>query len=169
MGTPYCSHYLKVLPSHSFAREIFGTPHYTKSIGYRFEDMPKRITFAELKEDKTVIAPLLTDFEKPITQNDLNLFFDNQPFKLEIHSKFGNCEMCWKKSELNLIENLQNGVRIETLDFYRESEIEFNDFFFRGNKTIEQLISEAQSGIQLNLFNKEGDNCVCSFNSSKLN
>ena len=98
-ATPYCSDYLKTRVSHSFAKTIFGTPKYKKAIGYRIEDVPKRITFAELNEDNVRIAPLLTDFNEPIGNIYLNDFFKKQPFKLGIHSKFGNCELCWKKSE----------------------------------------------------------------------
>ena len=72
---------------------------YIKAIGYRKEDMPKRVTLYELSQDKKRIAPLLTDFDQPISQRDLNVFFDNEQFKLGIHSKLGNCELCWKKSE----------------------------------------------------------------------
>lgn len=160
-ATPYCSEYLKTRVSHDFAREIFGTTKYIKAIGYRKEDMPKRITFSELKEDKKRIAPLLTDFYQPISQLDLNVFFDNEPFKLEIHSELGNCELCWKKSEKNLIKAIQYGTRF--IDWHNKEELKYGNMFFRNNLSITDLVKLAESGTQTELFNEIEDSCVCSF------
>lgn len=160
-ATPYCSEYLKTRVSHDFARRIFGTTKYLKAIGYRKEDMPKRITFAELREDKKRIAPLLTDFDQPISQLDLNIFFDNEPFKLEIHPKLGNCELCWKKSEKNLIESIQYGTRF--IDWHKNEEDIYGNMFFRNNLSIETLVKMAESGTQTNMFDDVGDKCVCNF------
>lgn len=160
-ATPYCSDYLKTLVSHDFARKIFGTTKYLKAIGYRKEDMPKRVTLYELKEDKKRIAPLLTDFEQPIGQRELNIFFENEPFKLEIHSKLGNCELCWKKSEKNLIESIQFGTRF--IDWHKQHEEKYGDMFFRNNLSITDLVKMAESGTQTNIFDDVADSCVCSF------
>jgi len=160
-ATPYCSDHLKTLVSHDFARKIFGTTKYIKAIGYRKEDMPKRVTLYELKEDKKRIAPLLTDFEQPIGQRELNIFFDNEPFKLEIHSKLGNCELCWKKSEKNLIESIQFGTRF--IDWHKQHEEKYGNMFFRNNLSITDLVKMAESGTQTNIFDDVDDSCVCSF------
>ena len=160
-ATPYCSDYLKTLVSHDFARKIFGTTKYIKAIGYRKEDMPKRVTLYELKEDKKRIAPLLTDFEQPIGQRELNIFFENEPFKLEIHSKLGNCELCWKKSEKNLIESIQFGTRF--IDWHKQHEEKYGNMFFRNNLSITDLVKKAESGTQTNIFDDVDDSCVCSF------
>lgn len=160
-ATPYCSDYLKTLVSHDFARKIFGTTKYIKAIGYRKEDMPKRVTLYELKEDKKRIAPLLTDFEQPIGQRELNIFFENEPFKLEIHSKLGNCELCWKKSEKNLIESIQFGTRF--IDWHKQHEEKYGNMFFRNNLSITDLVKMAESGTQTNIFDDVDDSCVCSF------
>ena len=163
-GTPYCSDYLKTRVSHHFATQIFGTTKYIKAIGYRKEDMPKRITLYELSQEKKRIAPLLTDFDQPISQRDLNVFFDNQPFKLGIHSKLGNCELCWKKSTQNLIENIQFGTRFAK--WHDQKEKQYNDLFFRGKQSITDLVKIAESGTQTNLlqdFDEVNESCVCSF------
>ncbi|WP_130736895.1 phosphoadenosine phosphosulfate reductase [Flavobacterium sp. J27] len=159
---PYCSDYLKTRVSHHFAKNIFQTTNYIKAIGYRKEDMPKRITLAELKEDKNRIAPNITDFETPIGQNELNLFFEQEPFKLHLHSSLGNCELCWKKSDKTLIESIQYGTRF--IDWHRDEETKYGNRFFRENKSIDDLVALAESGIQLNLLNEfNGDRCVCNF------
>lgn len=160
-ATPYCSEYLKTRVSHHFAKEIFGTTDYIKAIGYRKEDMPKRITFAELKEDKKRIAPNLTDFETPISQLDLNVFFDKEPFKLQLHSNLGNCELCWKKSEQNLIKSIQYGTRF--IEWHQQHEQYYGDMFFRNNLSIDDLVKMATSGTQLSMFSDVGDKCVCNF------
>lgn len=159
---PYCSEYLKTRVSHHFAKIIFETTNYIKAIGYRKEDMPKRITIAELREDSTRIAPLLTDFEEPISQKDLNYFFNHELFKLQLHSSLGNCELCWKKSDKNLIQAIQYGTRF--IDWYRDQEEIYGNNFFRNNQSINDLVAMAESGIQLNMYNDfNGDGCVCTF------
>lgn len=158
---PYCSEYLKKRPSEKFAKAIFGTTQYKVAIGYRYEDMPKRISFAELKEDKRRIAPLLTDFDTPVNKNDVAKFFRQMRFDLSIPSGLGNCELCWKKSDLNLIKSIRYGTRF--IDWHRNQEQIYGNRFFRENKSIDDLVKLAQSNNQLDLFSANGDSCVCSF------
>lgn len=141
---PYCSSYLKVHPSHSFAKEIFGTTKYYKAIGYRKEDMPKRISWAEIKEDTNRFYPLITDFKSPISQYDLNDFFNKEDFKLKIHSALGNCRYCWKKDEINVIPkiikmDLQNGENY-FIDWHLKEEQKYGNMFFRNNLSIKDLV-----------------------------
>jgi hypothetical protein len=159
---PYCSENLKTLPAKKLFDDLFGVNNYIKAIGYRKEDMPKRITFAESKVDKTRIFPLLNDFKMPISQLDLNVWWDKQPFKLEIHGKFGNCELCWKKSEKNLIDNIRKGTRF--INWFEEVEKEYNSVMFRGNKSIYDLVKLAEQPYTPEIkFDELEDGCVCSF------
>lgn len=160
-STPYCSDYLKKRVTHDFCRNYFGTTKFIKAIGYRKEDMPKRITLKELKEEPSVICPLLTDFEVPIGQLELNTFFDTQPFKLNLHSRLTNCELCWKKSRKNLIEVLQDKPRF--IEWVRNEEKKWGNSFFRDNLTIDDLVNIAESGVQTSLFEDNHDPCMCSF------
>lgn len=161
-ATPYCSEYLKKRVSHSFAKDYFGTTKYINAIGYRAEDIPKRITRYELQEDDRRIAPLLTDFDRPISKMDLTCWFNNQPFQLEIESRLGNCELCFKKSEKNLVEAIQFGTRF--IDWVREAEQEYGNTFYRGNTRIDTLVKYGSSFKQLDLFeDTHQDSCVCSF------
>jgi 3'-phosphoadenosine 5'-phosphosulfate sulfotransferase (PAPS reductase)/FAD synthetase len=163
---PYCSEYMKTRPAHHFAKMIFGTTKYIKAIGYRKEDIPKRITHAELREDKKRIAPLLTDFETVIGLYELSRYFKAQPFQLRIKSTLGNCELCWKKSERNIIESIQYGTRF--IDWHREQENKYGNRFFRNNLSIDDLVliakNATESGTQLEMFEDvSGDLCVCNF------
>ena len=92
---PYCSEYLKVRPAHHFAKTIFETNNYIKSIGYRREDLYTRTSLTEIEAKGNVIAPLVQDFEPAIGNPELNKFYNEQPFKLELHNKYGNCELCF--------------------------------------------------------------------------
>ena len=159
---PYCSDYIKTRPAHHFAKQIFKTTKYIKALGYRKEDMPKRITMAELRSDSSKIAPLITDFAQPIGKYDLTHYFKKQPFQLSIPSDLGNCELCWKKSERNLIKVIQYGTRF--IDWHDQHEKLYNNKFFRNNLSIHDLVKMAESGTQLELFeNHFDDKCVCNF------
>lgn len=160
-GVPYCSEYLKTRVSHSLCREVFGHVNYIKAIGYRKEDMPKRITFAELKADKKRIAPLLTDFMNPVDLEDLDLFYELEPFKLTIDSRLGNCELCWKKSDKNLVEAIEYGTRFIT--WHVKEEKIYGNTFFRGRRSILDLVKLSTLGSS-SISDEGGDACVCSFN-----
>jgi 3'-phosphoadenosine 5'-phosphosulfate sulfotransferase (PAPS reductase)/FAD synthetase len=160
---PYCSENLKTLPAKKLCDDIYGVNNYYKAIGFRKEDMPKRISFAEIKEDKQRIFPLITDFKKPISQLDLTYWWRKQPFKLEIHGKFGNCELCWKKSQKNLIENIRFGTR--SIEWTKKMENKYNSLMFRGNKSISELVEIASKPytLEMQLVTEDDTGCVCSF------
>ena len=162
-NAPYCSENLKTTPSKKLCNDIFGVNNYKIAIGFRKEDMPKRISWPEIKEDKKRIFPLLTDFESPVSQLDLNKYWDKEQFKLNLHGKYGNCELCWKKSDNNLIENIRFGTRF--IDWYNEQEQKYNSTSFRGHKSINDLIKLSQLPQTLTMdLSTDDDKCVCSFN-----
>ena len=159
---PYCSENLKTTPAKKLFDDLFGVNNYYKALGFRKEDMPKRISWAEIEEDKKRIFPLLTDFEKPVSQLDLTYWYRKQPFKLELNGKYGNCELCWKKSEKTLIDNLRYGTR--TVDWIKKMEDKTNTTMFRGNKSITELVEMASKPYTMELgLTTEDDPCVCSF------
>jgi hypothetical protein len=162
-NAPYCSENLKTLPAKKLCDDIFGVNNYKIAIGFRKEDMPKRITFAEIKEQKQKIFPLLTDFYTPISQLDLNKWWKKQLFRLGIHGKLGNCEICYKKSEETLIENIIYGTRF--IDWQEEQENKYESTSFRGHKSIKDLVKMAKlpRTIKMNLHTEDDTSCVCSF------
>jgi 3'-phosphoadenosine 5'-phosphosulfate sulfotransferase (PAPS reductase)/FAD synthetase len=162
-NAPYCSENLKTTPAKKLCDDIFGVNNYKIAIGFRKEDMPKRISWAEIKEDKKRIFPLLTDFDSPISQLDLNKYWDKQEFKLNLHGKYGNCELCWKKSDSNLVENIRFGTRF--IDWFNEQEQKHSTTSFRGHKSINDLVKLSQLPQNLTMdFSTDDDKCVCSFN-----
>ena len=159
---PYCSENTKTTPAKKICDSIFGINNYKKAIGYRKEDMPRRISWAEIREDETRIYPLITDFQNPISQFDLNVWWDKQPFKLGIHGKFGNCELCWKKSDNNLSDNIRFGSRFIT--YQKQLEIQYNSTSFRNHKSIDDLVKLAQQPFTQEIeFESEYFKCVCNF------
>jgi 3'-phosphoadenosine 5'-phosphosulfate sulfotransferase (PAPS reductase)/FAD synthetase len=158
---PYCSDMLKTRTAKKLCDDLFGVNNYKKAIGFRKEDMPKRITFAEIKEDKQRIFPLLTDFYTPISQLDLNKFWKTQPFKLELHGKYGNCELCWKKSDDTLMENIRYGTRF--VDWFKKEEEKYNSLSFRGHKSIDELVKMAELPTTMRMNFEDDFSCVCSF------
>jgi 3'-phosphoadenosine 5'-phosphosulfate sulfotransferase (PAPS reductase)/FAD synthetase len=158
---PYCSENLKTTPAKKFCDDVFGVNNYKKAIGYRKEDMPKRISWAEIKEEKQRIFPLLTDFYTPISQRELNDFWNKQSFKLSIHGSLGNCELCWKKSDENLINNIIYGTRF--IDWFRNEEKKYNSVSFRDYKSIDDLVKLAELPRTGRLELEDEFSCVCSF------
>ena len=158
---PYCSENLKTLPAKKLCDDIFGVNNYKIAIGFRKEDMPKRISWAEIKEQKQKLFPLLTDFYTPISQIDLNKLWEKEDFKLELHGKYGNCELCWKKSESTLLENIRFGTSF--IDWFKKEEEKYNTVCFRGHKSIEDLVRLSKLPYTHEMVFEEDTNCVCSF------
>jgi hypothetical protein len=148
---PFCSEMLKILPLRSFAKEYFAGAHYITAIGFRAEDMPKRISLIKLKQTKDKIYPLITDFNKPISLLDVEHFFEEQPFKLNLNRKYGNCLICWKKSNKILTQILKEN-RADAV-FEKKLEVRFGNTSYRKNKSISDLVNIAKTmPTQLELF-----------------
>jgi hypothetical protein len=157
---PYCSDRMKTVPCEKFANDILGKKQYLKAIGFRREDMPKRISWPEIKEEKTRIFPLLTDFDEPIGLSELDSWWKKQPFQLEINSKFGNCELCWKKSDKNLVDIIRNGTRF--VQWWEDMEEKYGNTPFRGKKSIADFVAMANQPNTLSIdFSDNGESCVC--------
>ena len=89
-------------------------------------------------DDSRIEATTTSSSAVPSPSNNLNKWWNNQPFKLQIHNKYGNCELCHKKSKKNLIQCIQNGTR--SINWYREQESIYGNKFFRENLSIDDLI-----------------------------
>jgi hypothetical protein len=163
---PYCSGRLKVIPCEKLANDVFGVGNYVKAIGYRKEDMPKRITWPEIKADQKRIFPLFTDFKAPISVYDLYLFFRTQPFKLDIPKHLGNCILCWKKSDDNLAKALSDESGKKFIEWWANMENTYGNVSFRNNRSIYDLVKIADlknKQTSFDLFSDEDESCSCSF------
>lgn len=157
---PYCSGYLKQFVAHAYLRDQLNIKKYKIALGFRAEDMPKRVSWAEVNQSDKYIYPLLTHYNMPINNKSLNKFWSKQKFRLRIDSALGNCALCWKKSEKNLIQNLR--VAGHNAEMWEELEKRFNDTSFRDYRSITDLVKLAESGVQLKAFSDEDlGACFC--------
>lgn len=86
-----------------------------------------------------------------VEKQDINDFWEDHPFTLEIEEHQGNCKTCWKKSDKKLW--LLAIEEPEKFDFMRRMENEYqhvkpNDngqsrVFFRGNRSVSNIIRES--------------------------
>lgn len=159
--SPYCSSAMKTIPCEKFANEIFGKNNYIKAIGYRREDMPKRISWPEVRQDEKRIFPLITDFSEPIGLTELNAWWNTQSFQLGVNSKFSNCELCWKKSDKNIVESIRQGTRF--VDWWLRMEEQYGNTAFRNRKSIADFVSIANQPTTMEIDFSENDGCVCTF------
>jgi len=163
-ASPYCSGDLKTIPCKKICDAVFGVNNYVKAIGYRLEDMPKRITWSEVEADKRRIFPLLTDWDFPVGLRRLDAFWNKQPFKLGINSRFGNCELCWKKSNKNIVDNIRFGSR--SVEWWRRMETQYGNTAFRERKSIDDFVKLAKEPYtpEIDFGNSDDeDGCACNF------
>lgn len=161
-SAPYCSDAMRSIPIKKFSDDVFGRGNYVMAIGYRREDMPKRISWKEIELDKKRVYPLLTDFENPIGLMDLNRWWNKQDFKLSIHSDLGNCEMCWKKSDRKIVDDIRYGTRF--IEWFDKMEKKYENTMFRGRKSIHDFVKMSKlPTTALIEFDDTDDGCVCNF------
>ena len=159
-ATPYCSPMTKERVINSFAKQYFGTTKYLTAIGFRTEDMPKRVVPIQVKKifDKK-IYPLLSDFSPIVGIKERDEFWSKMPFNLEINSRYGNCQLCYKKSDLTLFETLKNNPSL--VDWYDKMEKETGGTFFRGKRTVLEMLEQAQAkNVEYKFLDSE--ECFCS-------
>jgi hypothetical protein len=160
---PYCSDYAKTRPALYYIRNVlkWKKKEYLYMLGFRGDDIPKRITMSELKYNTRLICPLLTDFDKIIYQKDVYQFFFNIGFDLKIDSKLGNCELCYKKSFKTLEKSIQHKVRNKRLLILLEHY--YGNYFFRENTSTETLFKISNINKPLSFFDSFEESCACSY------
>lgn len=144
-----CNRELKLAPMQSYLRSIgWGPGTYDTAIGIR-DDETRRVS--ESAADKRLIYPLV-DLE-PMDKQDINSWWEQQPFRLDLKDYEGNCKWCWKKSlskHMRLI-----GERPEIYEFPRRMERLYGfagapskdgtaRVFFRGHRSTDDLFALAE-------------------------
>lgn len=89
----HCNRELKLRPIKSYAEEFFGGEEYWSAIGIRNDEVDR------MSKDRIKLKlwyPLIE--ENPTTKLEINLFWNNHPFRLQLKGYEGNCKWCWKKS-----------------------------------------------------------------------
>ena len=144
MSFPRCSTVLKTEPLNSMRR---GKKCYV-AIGIRADEFDR----ASVDVDKQrLIYPMI---EWDITKPDINRFWSEQPFRLNLKGYEGNCKTCWKKSFRKLMTIAVESP--EKFDFFREMERKYENHrpieqpnrplparFFRKHKTVDDIFEMA--------------------------
>lgn len=96
---PHCTRELKLNPIRSYLASIgWETGHYFSAVGIR-SDEPRRI-----RKAAELIYPLADPAWFPMTKPEVNAWWEQQPFNLELADYRGNCKWCWKKSTTKLVQ-----------------------------------------------------------------
>jgi 3'-phosphoadenosine 5'-phosphosulfate sulfotransferase (PAPS reductase)/FAD synthetase len=91
ISAPHCSRELKGQPIKKYIQSVFGND-YKIAIGIRSDEFDR---IDEKAKEHKIIYPLI---EWNITKVDINNFWRNQSFRLNLKGYEGNCNKCWKKS-----------------------------------------------------------------------
>lgn len=153
MSRKHCTREMKGVPINKYTKSIFGKGYFT-AIGYRIDE-PKRWKKEKQKKNAIIrkhIYPLI--YWNPKTKIDINNFWDEMPFKLELESHEGNCDLCYKKSLNKLIAIIGKNPLITV--WWKKMQSLYENFvnegtkkvtvpvrFFRGHASIDELIELA--------------------------
>ena len=152
MPNPFCTRDLKLTPLTKLANDYFGAKNYKTAIGIRVDEIDR---MSKDRHTRKIIYPLIS--EKPTTKIDINIFWNNQKFRLNLKGYQGNCKTCWKKSDKKLFQIAKENINF--FDFNKEMEKEYSRIgyefkkdktskdrvFFRKNRSTIDLLKEAEN------------------------
>ncbi len=178
MSYPQCSERLKTKALNHYRKQV-GFSKCKTAIGIRVDESRRRGAQSTV-QFYNLIYPLLDWF--PSDKQDVNTFWEEMKFRLELDEHQGNCKTCWKKSEKKLlliaIENP------EKFDFNKRMEAKYTDVkanriksdllgehytprrFFKGHKSADMIINEShlydEETLRRAIGLKDDDNSGCS-------
>ena len=148
IASPHCTRELKRYTIQSYAKSI-GWKKYQTAIGIRVDEIDR------VKNDKKFIYPLVS-YQHGVRKNDINKFWSQQTFDLELKSYEGNCDLCFKKSFRKLMTLVNE--KPELTDWYKEIDSKYSNYIpagrtkkvvpiysFRLNKSIHDIIDMAKN------------------------
>lgn len=160
---PHCTRELKLRPIEAWLKYNEITD-YKMAIGIRIDE--ERRSSIDAVKNK-LFYPFI---EQKIDKTDVNDFWEDQPFNLDLEDYQGNCKWCWKKSTKKLLRIMQENPdhfvfpeRMETLHgLAGYNEDGTKRVFFRGNVSTQKL-KEMRSYIdesvlaQMTIFDEDVD------------
>jgi hypothetical protein len=93
---PHCTRELKLEPIQRYAKDFFKSDYQT-AIGIRADEVDR--VNNKYKEQRLYYPLVSANISKP----DVNAFWRDQDFRLNLKGYEGNCDMCWKKSNRKLL------------------------------------------------------------------
>lgn len=116
------------------------------------DDSLKKVrSYSEKLARYNLIYPLIDWF--PSTKQDINIFWEEQDFTLELEDHEGNCQTCWKKHapKLHLIA-AENPERFEAFAYWEENyqHVKPNNdgkprYFFRKHQSAADIIKQSKT------------------------
>jgi 3'-phosphoadenosine 5'-phosphosulfate sulfotransferase (PAPS reductase)/FAD synthetase len=170
MISPQCTARLKTDPMHYYVRKELGWgKEYDTAIGIRMDEQRRVSKTADVNK---IVYPLIDWF--PTDKIDVNDFWEDMPFTLNIEEHQGNCKWCWKKSLNKHFKLLEQNP--EWFDFPQRMEEQYStvrldlqgnpQYFFRGRKSTIMLKQEfadfKQNNGQLSFSFNPDENSGCS-------
>lgn len=146
----HCTRELKTNPMRDFIKSI-GWKNYKTAIGIRSDEIDR--VSANHKKNK-LIYPLVSPF--PTSKPEINRFWSQQPFRLDLKSYEGNCDLCFKKTLRKLLTIISEG-KVDA-KWWMDTERDFETFsgnresvnppyrFNRGSMPFRELI-ELSKGV----------------------
>jgi hypothetical protein len=152
-----CTRELKTRTIKAYCRSIAWQKYYI-AIGIRVDEID-RIN-PKAKEER-IIYPLVSNI--PTRRNDINKFWNEQDFDLELKTYEGNCDLCFKKSLRKLMTIVKETP--ETIDWWQSMENKYGSYipenhlgnkkiklplnFYRGNKSISEIVELSKLDFKL--------------------
>ena len=128
IGNNWCTRELKLNPiTHYMRSKGYKKNSYSTAVGIR-ADQIDRISKDRIKNK--LIYPFI-EF-KEIIKKDVNTYWNNMPFRLNLKGYEGNCKVCWKKSFRKL-----GTIAIESpekFNFVQKMEHKYENFISEGKK-----------------------------------
>lgn len=133
----FCTIELKVKTARRYLRSI-GINEYENFVGFRYDE-PIRVSRRKQHWKKVIDKfPL---YEKRITKEIVNKFWNEKNYNLEIPSILGNCDLCFMKGKNAIINILSSYPELADKWIVDEEKIGktyFNDINFKTLKSIAQ-------------------------------
>lgn len=89
---PHCTKFLKRRAIESYAKSVEWRDGYAIALGIRVDERRR----AKPALDREVVYPLVDRW--PVDKAEVNEWWSEQPFDLQLQEHEGNCKWCWKKS-----------------------------------------------------------------------
>lgn len=132
---PRCSERLKQKCMDHYRKEKGWTKKVAKTaIGIRVDEYGRRSYYGE--KEFNLVYPLLDWF--PSDKQDVNDFWEDMPFNLELEEHEGNCKVCWKKGDNKLYLIAKENT--ERFDVFKEIEKEHSET--KANDTKKDLFGD---------------------------
>ena len=152
---PHCTRELKSKPLRSFAKEYFNGEPFKIAIGIRADEIDR------LSTTSNYVYPLVN---RNVVKADINRFWADLHFRLELKSYEGNCDLCFKKSLRKLLTIIAENK--PAVKWWKETEKAFEQFgagrskakapfrFNRNNISIDDLITMSLSHFEKSVDEK---------------